>query len=175
MKIIKKTPEKEILLISTSCKQCGKCCTLGVGYAKEEELIKIAEKLKITIQELKEKHFEKHIIFNKIVYKPKQKKENLPFGPCVFLKENMCEIHEVKPLHCRVGNCNEQGDELTEWYYSNHLVNYNDPQSIREWETRITLKPTIKGGSPKENMDDKTLKKIVGYKIFNKEDLKKEK
>ena len=193
MSIEKNTPKKEILKLSTKCKQCGKCCTIGVGFVKENETQKIADKLKITIEELKKNYLEEHNIFNKGVYKPKQEKsktksmvfeleENpekvyfneLPTGPCVFLKENMCEIHDCKPLHCKVGNCNKHGEELTEWYYSNQLVDYDDPQSVREWQTRITFKPTIKGANPKEQMDEELLKKIVNYKIFTKEDLEQE-
>lgn len=166
----KTTPQKDILEISVKCNQCGKCCTYGVGFAKESEAQNIADYLKKELAEI----FEKHTIFNQEVYKPKQKTKGLPYGPCIFLIDNKCLIHDVKPLHCKVGNCNEHGEKLTEWYYSNHLVDFSDPQSIREWQTRIELKPTIEGGSPEEIIGEELLKKITSYKILRKEDLDEE-
>jgi len=161
MDITKDTPQDEILKISTKCDMRGHCCSMGVGFVKEDEIERLANHFKLSIEEFKTKYLEENIIFNKLVYKLKQNKGEKPFGPCVFLEENKCAIHAVKPLHCRVGNCNKDGVELTEWYYANHLVDFFDPQAVREWQTRIELKPTIKGATPKEVIGVELLKKML--------------
>lgn len=165
MEITANTPVEEVEKIGKTCKLCGHCCKYGAGFAQSDELKKIAKHLKITEDELKTKYFDQKNIFNKLVYQPKiQKKDEMPFGPCIFLKEDRCEIHEVKPLHCRVGNCSTEGESLSEWYTINYLVNKTDQESIREWNTRLKVKPTIKGGSAKELVnDDEKLKKILNY------------
>ena len=169
MKIKKGTSLKKIKKLGEMCNKCGHCCSMGSGFAQKDELEKIADHLKITIKDLHEKYFEKIEIFNKIVYRPKQKKGKKPFGPCVFLKDKGCVIHEIKPIHCQVGNCNQYGNELSEWYSVNYLVDKDDPESIRQWSLRVKLKSTIEGGKPLDLVDDKNiLKEILEYKKLYK-------
>ena len=166
--ITKNTSESEVLKLGKICKQCGKCCSFNAGFAQIDELKKIADHLKISEEKLKEKYFDKANVFNKEVYRPKlSKKDGMPFGPCIFLENNACSIHEVKPLHCRVGNCSKDGEALSEWYSVNYLVDAKDSESIRQWALRIKLKPTIKGGTPLEIVGDKKkLQEILEYKII---------
>lgn len=165
MMIEKDTPKIEVIRLGNACNKCGHCCMMGAGFAQENELYPIAKFLDISIEKLKEKYFEKTKVFNKTIYKPKTIKKNKPYGRCIFLKEKECKIHDVKPLHCRVGNCSEHGESLSEWYTSNYLVDPKDPESIRQWALRVNLKPTIKGASPIEIVgDEKLLKDILDYK-----------
>lgn len=164
--ITKNTPKEEALTLGENCNKCGKCCSYGAGFAQGNELQKIADHKKISIEKLKDEYFDKANVFNKELFRPKlMKKEPLPFGPCIFLKDNKCEIHEVKPMHCRVGKCGEHGEELSEWYTSNFLVDPKNAESIRQWALRTTLKPSIPGATPVELVgDEKTLKEILEYK-----------
>lgn len=166
--IHKHTPKDEILKLGKNCRKCGHCCSMGAGFAEDHELDIIAKHLKTTKENLKEKYFDKTQVFNKYVYRPKLTAKDKPFGPCIFLKDKVCGIHEVKPFHCRVGNCSEEhGNDLSEWYTVNCLVDENDPESIRQWNTRVILKPTIKGAKPIDIVGDRDkLKKILEYEIL---------
>lgn len=168
MEITRNTKKEVALKLGKKCKRCGKCCSFGAGFAQIDELSKIAEFLKISEDKLKKNYFDEKNIFNKKVYEPKlNKKDKMPFGSCIFMKENMCTIQDVKPLHCRVGNCNKYGEDMSEWYTVNYLVDINSPESIRQWKARVDLKPTIKGASPLELVGNKEkLKEIIEYKII---------
>ncbi|MBR9690133.1 hypothetical protein GOV08_00425 [Candidatus Woesearchaeota archaeon] len=167
-KIHKDTPKEEVLQHGKGCRMCGHCCSMGSGYTQEQELKQIAEQLNLTKKELKEKHFEKIKVFNKELYKPKiNKVGDLPFGPCVFLKDKKCAINLVKPLHCRIGICSEHGQAISEWYTSNFLVDKDDPESIRQWAARVDVKPSIQGAHPKDMVGEEKLKEILGYKDYD--------
>jgi Fe-S-cluster containining protein len=168
MEITKSTKKEDILKLGKECKKCGKCCSFGAGFAQNDELSKIAKHLKISTEKLKKEYFDEKNVFNKKVYEPKLKKEDgMPFGPCVFMKNRICTIHEVKPFHCRVGNCNKFGEKISEWYTVNYLVNKDDPESIRQWSARVDVKSTIIGATPLEIISDKEkLRKILEYEIM---------
>lgn len=165
--IKKDTSKKYILTLGKPCKKCGRCCSFDAGFAQENELPKIAEYLKISVDKLKKEYFDKKNVFNKEVYKPKLKKsKDMPFGPCIFMKNSTCTIHKVKPLHCRVGNCGKHGEEISEWYTVNYLVDKKSPESIRQWAIRVSVKKTIKGATPLEIIGDKErLRKILEYEV----------
>jgi len=167
MIITRNTPKEEVLALGKECKRCGKCCSFGAGFAQFDELPKIADFLKINIDDLKKDYFDEKNIFNKRVYEPKLKKsDGMPFGPCIFMKADICTIHDVKPLHCMVGNCNRYGEDISEWYTVNYLVDIKSPESIRQWKARVDLKPTIKGAAPAEMVGKKKLKQIIEYKLI---------
>ena len=155
------TPTHEVEELGKVCDKCGHCCKYGTGFAQKNELKRIADHLKVDEEKLKKEYFDEANVFNKIVYRPKIKKtDGMPFGPCIFLEKNTCKIQDVKPLHCKVGNCSENGEELSEWYTVNHLVDKENDQSLREWSVRTELKPTIKGGSTKELVGEEKEKNL---------------
>ena len=159
------TSKEDVEALGKECDKCGHCCKYGAGFAQKNELKKIADHLKIDEETLKKEYFDEANVFNKVVYRPKIKKtDGLPFGPCIFMEKNECKIHEVKPLHCRVGNCGEHGESLSEWYTINHLVDKDNMDSLRQWAIRVELKPTIKGGEPKDLVGEEKAKKIFRYK-----------
>ncbi len=170
MAITKNTPVKEILAIGSVCSKCGHCCSFGSGFTLEEELRAIAKHLKIDKEKLKKDFFVEKNVFETIVHTPKLKtKDGMPFGNCIFLENKRCKIHEVKPLHCRVGNCNGDGEKISEWYTVNYLVDKKNPKSIRQWNIRVEVKPAIlDGAKPEEIVGKKKLKEILDYKEMEK-------
>ncbi|MBU0756649.1 MAG: YkgJ family cysteine cluster protein [Nanoarchaeota archaeon] len=176
MKITKQTPREKVIAVAAECRKCGHCCSFGGCFVLEDETERLAQKLNISRNEFKEKYLDENRLFNKIVHKTKvvKKEEELPFGNCVFLSANdkTCSLHEVKPLHCRIGTCNEHGNDTIEWFFLNHVVDPDDPVSVREWAVRLKTKATIPGGNPEDLVEDaEKLKKILDYSItgFEKE------
>ena len=166
MHISVKTPKKDILRLAKDCKTCGHCCKYSSGYLVDGDSKKIANFLQIGERELKKKFLEEGEKFNTKLLRPRLIKEkNMPYGECVFYDDKRgCTIQEVKPLHCKVGNCNEHGEAIHIWFTINHFVNKNDPESVRQWATYLKTHPTIPGGRLEELVPDK---KILN-KITNK-------
>ena len=112
------------------CKNCGNCCKFGSGFLAEDDKQKIAKHLNISEQELENKYLEKTNMFGTEALRPKFQK---PFGLCIFFnKETHCTIHEVKPLLCRLADC--QTDK-TEEFYRKYFVKNTELSRI-EWEAR---------------------------------------
>ncbi len=147
--IRKNTPKKEVLKIAENCKGCGTCCTHDGCFVLSEETDKIAQYLDMDPDNFKEKFLKNIDMFHTNLFK------TLNVEGCIFLEDNKCSIHDVKPMHCRIGSCNEHGESLIEWYYLNYLVNTDDPESIRQWNTRLKFKKTISGGNSHELVKDK--------------------
>jgi Fe-S-cluster containining protein len=164
--ITKKTPLRKILNLAFKCKKCGNCCSYSTGFLVGDDSQKIAKFLKISENELKEKYLDEIEQFNTKLFRPKTTKK--PFGPCVFLKNEECSIQKVKPLHCRIGNCNEFGEELSAWFTLNYLVNAKDPESIRQYKLYIESGgKIIKGGRLQDLVLDKNkLKQILEFKVL---------
>ena len=171
MLISKKTPKETVLKLGKECKMCGNCCKYSSGFLVDDDIIKIARFLRTTTNKLKEKYLEEHERFNTKVLRPKLIKGTKPYGKCIFYNEQVgCTIHEVKPLHCRIGNCNTYGNDLNQWFMLNYLVNPDDPESIRQWKMFLTQNNPIPGGSLKELVhDEEKLKKILSYEILKNE------
>jgi Fe-S-cluster containining protein len=173
MKISRKTSEDDILRLSKiECKECTHCCEYGSGIVLKHEVKDLAKNFKLSEKEFISKYLEKFTNFNTTHYKFKtvkkdQNKETSPPGRCVLLK-NGCTIHNIKPLHCRIGSCNDFGEELNIWFTVNNFVNQYDPESIRQWATYIKLgNKKIEGTELKDLVpDDKKLKEILEYKIL---------
>jgi Fe-S-cluster containining protein len=102
---------------SFSCQQCGRCCLDFDGYVflYEREILRIAHKLNLTLQDCiakytdiinseyiildrSLKHTKKKVFLNSLVLKQDEKS-----GACIFLdmETNKCKIYEVRPYQCR--------------------------------------------------------------------------
>jgi Fe-S-cluster containining protein len=142
-------------LADTPCKKlnCTKCCEHGTGAATQDDLKQIAHHLGLSVDALKEKHFDTITKYNTTLWRPKMLGK--PFGPCVFLSKEGCSIHSVKPTGCRLSSWNHHGEQLAEWFDLNHFVNTNDGESIRQWAHRLKFQKTIPGGQLHELVPDK--------------------
>jgi len=164
--ITKHTTKEAVLKIANDCKQCGNCCKYGSGFVLENEIKQIADFLKISREKLKERFLDEKTMFNKKIHTFKTKQSSKPYGECIFLKNNTCKIHDVKPLNCRIASCNEYGEEVNEWFIVNHLLDTEDPVAIREWASRLKSKPTIPGAELNELVpDEKHLNRILNYQL----------
>ncbi|MBU0615704.1 MAG: YkgJ family cysteine cluster protein [Nanoarchaeota archaeon] len=159
--ITKDTPLKDIL--NQDCDRCGHCCKYGTGFLVKEDLKRIADHLKIKEKELKERWLEEKELFHTKLWRPKTEKR--PFGRCVFLKHDLCSIHTVKPLQCRVGNC--KSEELALWFMLNYQVNINDPESVRQYASYLkTGGKVLKGGELENLVPKDKLKKMLNYELI---------
>ena len=169
MKITKDTPEKEIRKLGEKCEQCGKCCTYGSGFMMESEVARIAAFLKIPKEKFIKDFLEETEIFHTMLYKIRPvKKKSEPYGPCMFLDNNLCRIHQVKPLHCIIGNCSVDGDDLHVWFITNYCLNIYDPESIRQYASYLETGGRLLEGAELEKLfpDKAKLKRILDYDII---------
>lgn len=164
--ITKKTKLKEILEISNKCKKCGSCCKYKAGFLIDGDLEKISRCLGISEEEVKKKYLEEIDHFNKKFLRPKSRTK--PFGECVFLKDNLCVIQGVKPLHCKVGNC--CNDELSAWFLLNYVIDPDDPVAIRQYKIYLESGgKEILGGRLQDLVpDSEKLKKILSFERLKK-------
>ena len=159
MMITKNTPNETLLSMAPPC-TCSKCshgCKFGSGYLFENEAGKIAEHLKITLDNFKKEYLDEIEIFNTKAYRFKLLKKNaFPYGKCVFFRDSLCSIHEVKPLHCKISTgCKSHGEDASLWFMLNNFVNVNDAESIRQYASYLKLGgKTIGGGNLNEIIPD---------------------
>lgn len=171
--ITKNTPLKEVLKLAAPC-QCGACnhgCKYGSGSLAEGDSKKIAEFLNISEEDLKKDFLEETELFNKKISRPKLlRKKGKVHGKCIFYNDNKgCKIHEVKPLECKTSvQCKEYGEDLSVWFMVNHIVDANDPESIRQYAQYIKSGGKIIIGAELENLvpDKEKLRKILSYEIL---------
>jgi Fe-S-cluster containining protein len=167
--IKKDTPADDVLCHGKKCDRKNHCCKMGSGFLIKDDLDKIAEFLKISVDGLKDIHLDDVELFNTILHKPKLKKRRgKHFGPCTFFNGKGCSIHEVKPLGCKVGNCSEHGEKLHLWFMLNHFLNDEDPESIRQYATYLKSGgKTLDGGELKNIVkDEELLNKILNFEIL---------
>lgn len=166
--ITKLTPKEKVLKLAEKCEKCGHCCNMDSGTVLKHEVKELANHMDMSEEDFKKKYLQEQEKFNTKHFKFKQIKGEKPYGRCVFLKDNnTCSIHKAKPLHCRIGNCNEYGEALSIWFALNHFVNADDPESIRQWAVYLKTHPTIPGGHLEELVPDKEkLKEILDYEVF---------
>lgn len=167
--ITKNTTLKQILEIGKECKRCGHCCQYGSGFLAGDDLKNISKFLGIKEEELNEKYLEEIEQFNKKRSRPKLIKQGKPFGACVFFDKSVgCKIQTIKPLQCKIGNCSENGEELTTWFTLNYFVNSDDPESIRQFNAYLKSGgKTLPQGSLKDFVHDEAqLKKILSYEVL---------
>src|SRR3989344_6074378 len=111
--ITKATNKEKILELSKDCEKCGHCCKHTSGFILPEEIEKIASYLSMDEKTFTKKCLSTLILFNKFIFRPKLHKKAKPYGTCIFYDKKLgCSIQAVKPMHCRITNCNEYGDEL---------------------------------------------------------------
>lgn len=165
MRITQKTPLSEVLKLGKDCKKCGHCCTNGSGFLIGNDIKNISGFLGMTEREVKEKYLEEKELFNSKLLRPKLKAKGKPYGECVFLENKKCKINRVKPLQCKVGNCNEYGEQLGIWFMLNYLVDKDDPESIRQYAAYLKSGgKTIEGGKIEDLVQDKDkLRKILNF------------
>lgn len=166
--IHKDSKESDILKLTPAC-SCNKCshgCTMGSGVLAKGDKEQIAKYLKITEKELEEKYLENVNLFSKKHYRPKLEKK--PYGKCIFYN-NGCSIHPVKPLQCKVAmGCKEYGEDLMVWFMLNHIIDFDDANSVRDYMQYLKSGgKTIKGSKIEEILPENTIKKIKNYEILN--------
>lgn len=88
------------------CTCCGKCCTgggadLGV-LVLPEDISRISDYLNVSADEIAEHYCDTPLLSaSECVEFWKLRTED---GHCIFLREdNLCAIHDVKPLQCKTG------------------------------------------------------------------------
>ena len=169
MNITKSTKEEEILKLGAECKKCGKCCTFGSGFMLEHEIPRIATFLKMPKEKFIKDFLDETEIFHTKVFKIKpMKKADQPYGPCMFLDGNLCRIHDVKPFHCKIGNCSDEGDNLHTWFILNYCLNIYDPESIRQYASYLKTGGRLLEGAELQTLfpDKAKLKRILDYDII---------
>lgn len=171
--IHKNTPLKEVLKLAAPC-QCNACnhgCKFGSGSLAGDDAKNIARFLNIPEEDLKKHFLEEVELFNKKLSRPKLIRENnKPFGRCIFFDdEKGCTIHPVKPLECKTSiQCKDYGEELSIWFMVNHIVDAEDPESIRQFANYIKSGGKLIPGASLQDLvpDKEKLKKILNYEIL---------
>ncbi len=171
MIISKQTPKNEVLKLGSHCEKSNHCCSYTSGFLAKDDLSRIAKFLGMSKQQVMDNYLEEVEMFNKKALRPRRDIQDKPYGPCVFLEEKGCKIHEVKPLHCKVFTCKPFGFQLTQWFYLNYLVDPEDPEAIRQYAQFLHANDPIPGGNLEELVPNKKkLKKILGYEILKREE-----
>ncbi|MFW6014660.1 MAG: YkgJ family cysteine cluster protein [Candidatus Nanoarchaeia archaeon] len=167
--ITAKTPSEYIKKLALNCEKCGHCCTYGSGYFLNDDIKRISSHMGVKKEQFIKDFLEEKRLFNTRVYCGKTKRNNKPFGPCIFFdSKEGCVIHEVKPFHCSLSmGCGEYGEYIALWFTLNYLVNPNDPESIRQWANYLQTHPTLPGGELHELVPDREKRrKILNYEIL---------
>jgi len=171
--IHKNTPLKEVLKLAAPCR-CNACnhgCKYGSGSLAGDDSKNIAAILMLSEEELKKGFLEEVQLFNKKVLRPKLIREKgKPYGQCVFYNDKKgCTIHEVKPLECKTSiQCKDYGEDLSVWFMVNHIIDAENPESIRQYAQYIKSGGKLIPGAELEELvpDKEKLKKILGYEIL---------
>ncbi len=169
MKITKNLPKEVVLeLGKKECKNCTKCCEFSSGFLAEGDLKELSTFLGMKEEEVKEKYLEEAELFNKKLLRPKMIRKGKPYGRCIFLKKNGCSVHPARPLMCRLGTCDNHGEDLHVWFKLNHVLDLDDPESVRQFAAYLRSGgKTIPGGTLVELFSDKEkLRKILNYEIL---------
>lgn len=170
--ITRLTPKGKILELADGDARPGKMCEKSPGFIHQGEVEDIAEKLGLSLEELKENFLREIRAYNTTLHKPKHEPDEIrlgskrtgaihraPHGKCIFLDkgspgEHKCMLGEKMPLHCRMSTKKQYSHKLHVWYLLNHAVNPNDPRSLREWAIYLKTHPTIPGGRLEDIVPD---------------------
>ena len=171
--IHKNTPLKDVLNLAAPCR-CSSCnhgCKFGSGSLVGDDAKKISKYLDISEVDLKKGFLEEVELFNKKMLKPKLIREKgKPYGRCVFYDEqNGCTVHPVKPLECKTSiSCKDYGEELSIWFMLNHVVDLENPESIRQFAQYIKAGGKLIPGASLQELvpEEERLKKILNYEIL---------
>lgn len=168
--ITKDTPPEEVAKHAEgTCKACGHCCGYGGCFVLSHEVTPIAKHLGITEMAFIEEYTDTFEKFHTKQLRTKIIPGKNGTGPCIFLKEKKCQIHEVKPLHCRVSTCDPAvGKAIQQWYSLTFFVNTSDAESVRQWNTFLKSEDeVIQGGMIEELVLDKERRKqILTYEVL---------
>jgi len=75
------------------CKQCGDCCAGRGGiFVRPQEVMEMAAFLEMDEPEFGNRYLEPSSLGTRLAIKD---------GVCVFLQDNRCRVHPVKPFICR--------------------------------------------------------------------------
>ena len=151
------------------CTSCNNGCKFGSGILAGDDLKNIAKFLGISEEDAKKHYFEESDQFNKKVLKPRLLRDNKPYGKCVFFDEQKgCTIHSVKPLQCKTAmNCKEYGEDLAKWFMVNHIVDPDDPESIRQYAIYLKTHNPIEGAELHNLVKDSNkLKKMLNFEML---------
>ena len=121
-----------------TCVKCGFCCNVRTCIPTPKELNEIAKFLGLKPIELINKFYA--IDKRGETYFVKPVGENIKDlagqwipddrtyneGPCIFLKNNLCEIHKVKPKTAIVMNCWEEDNKKGDEQLDNTLKSWKD-------------------------------------------------
>lgn len=124
--------EQEILKLGSTCSQSNHCCRYGSGFVLDNDMDKLSAFLHTDRETLKQHCLEPVEAFGKDLLRTKliRTSEN-PYGTCLFFHaEKGCTVHEAKPLHCRIGNCSEQGQTLSQWYFDHYVIDRFNSESL---------------------------------------------
>jgi uncharacterized protein len=82
----------DAIINQINCKTCANCCKERSPIVSEEEILSISDKLEISKDEFIHKYLENTEENNEFIISKR---------PCPFLKNNECEIYEIRPENCR--------------------------------------------------------------------------
>ncbi|MDD5643117.1 MAG: YkgJ family cysteine cluster protein, partial [Syntrophales bacterium] len=75
------------------CQQCGDCCAGRGGiFVRPEEVAAMAALLEMGEEEFRDRYLEPSSLGTRLA---------ITDGVCVFLQDNRCRVHPVKPFICR--------------------------------------------------------------------------
>ena len=170
--ITKDTPLKDILKLAPpcNCNACQQGCKTGSGFLAGDDIKNLSKHFNLTEEEFKEKYLEEVDLFNKKMYRPKILRNGKPYGKCIFFDPNIgCTVHKVKPLQCKIAmGCKDYGEDLIAWFVLNHIIDPNDPESVRQFAQYLKSggKTIEKGGLSDLVPDKQKLSKILSYEIL---------
>ena len=169
--------EKIKEMVRESARPSDMCETLP-GFIHDDEVSQIAQKLGISLEQLKNNFLREVRAYNTKLHRPKHEAvesrfgshptstiHKVPYGKCVFLDKNesghKCMLDDAMPLHCKIATDGKVSEKLHSWYLLNHAVKSDDPHSIREWAIYLKTHPTIPGGELHELVTPDKLKDIL--------------
>jgi hypothetical protein len=161
-----KSSAEEVIKLTHPCRcdACENSCNFGSGAFADGEVEKLAAFLGISPEKTKEKFLEEIERFGTKRMKPKlEKKENMPYGKCVFYhKDAGCRIHDAKPFECKISmGCKDYGNDLIAWYHINYFLDKKNPESLRQFKSYLESGgKTLPGAEHKDLFDEKILKKM---------------
>jgi Fe-S-cluster containining protein len=167
--ITRNTSEKDIIKLAPACDcdQCRHGCRMGSGLFAQGEIGRLAKFLNMDVEDLKKNHLEEAEQFGKTLHRPKIKRDGKPYGQCTFFDEKKgCTIHEVKPLQCKIAmGCKEYGQDLMLWFMLSHIIDKDDPSSIRQYAAYLKSGgKTLPGGKLGSLVPDKKkLQQMLDY------------
>ena len=82
----------DAIINQINCKTCANCCKEKSPIVLEKEILSISDRLKISKEEFINKYLENTEESNDFMISKR---------PCPFLKNNECEIYDIRPEDCR--------------------------------------------------------------------------